>query len=48
MEEAWGASDSENKVKGVDVHLEVDESNFNGHEEEVDREERMMKIIEHM
>jgi hypothetical protein len=48
MEEARGASDLENEVKGVDVHLEVDESNFNGHEEEVDMEECMMKIMEHL
>jgi hypothetical protein len=46
MEEAQNASSSENEVKGMDVHLGVEESNSNGHGGEMDKEEHMMKIIE--
>ena len=38
MEESQNASSSENEVKGMDVHLGVEGSNFNGHGEEIDKE----------
>jgi primase-polymerase (primpol)-like protein len=44
MEEARTASSSENKEKGMDVHLGVERSNSNGHGEEIDKEGHMMKI----
>jgi hypothetical protein len=46
MEEAQNASSSKNEVKGMDVHLGVEESNSNGHGGEMDKEGNMMKIIE--
>jgi hypothetical protein len=46
MEEAHNASNSENEVKGMDVHLGVEGSNSNGHIEEMDKEGHMMEIIE--
>jgi hypothetical protein len=48
MEEAQNASSSENEAKGMDVHLGVEGSNSNGHGEEIDKEGRMMKIIERL
>jgi hypothetical protein len=48
MEEARVASSSENEVKGMDVHLGVEESNSNGHEEEIYKEGNMMKIIKRL
>jgi hypothetical protein len=48
MEEAHNASSSENEVKGMDVHLGVEESNSNGHGGEMDKEGHMMKIIERL
>jgi hypothetical protein len=48
MEEARVASSSENEVKGMDVHLGVEGSNSNGHEEEIYKEGRMMKIIKRL
>jgi hypothetical protein len=48
MEETQNASSSENEAKGMDVHLGVEGSNSNGHGEEVDKEGRMMKIIERL
>jgi hypothetical protein len=46
MEEAHNASSSENEVKGMDVHLGVEESKSNEHGREMDKEWHMMKIIE--
>jgi hypothetical protein len=46
MEETHNASSSENQAKGMDVRLGVEGSNSNGHGEEIDKEEHMMKIIE--
>jgi hypothetical protein len=40
------ASSSENDAKGMDVHLGVEGSNYNGHGEEIDKEGNMMKTIE--
>jgi hypothetical protein len=48
MEEAQTASSSEDEAKGMDVHLGVEGSNSNGHGEEIDKEEHMMKIIERL
>jgi hypothetical protein len=48
MEETQNASSSENEAKGMDVHLGVEGSNSNGHGEEIDKEENMMKIIERL
>ena len=45
MEEPQNASSLENEAKGMDVHLGVEGSNSNGHEEEIDKEGHMMKII---
>jgi hypothetical protein len=46
MEEAHNAFSSENKAKGMDVHLGVEGSNYNRHGKEIDKEGNMMKIIE--
>ena len=46
MERAHTASSSEDKAKGMDVHLGVEGSNSNGHGEEIDKEGNMKKIIE--
>jgi hypothetical protein len=48
MEETHNASSSENAAKGMDVHFGVEGSNSNGHGEEIDKEEHMMKIIERL
>ena len=45
MEEAQGPYNSENEVRGMDIHLGVEGSNSNGHGEEIDKEGNMMKII---
>jgi hypothetical protein len=46
MEEAHNASSSESEVKGMDVHLGMEESNSTRHGGEMDKEGHMMKIIE--
>jgi hypothetical protein len=46
MGKAQGAYSSENEVRGMDVHIGFEGSNSNGHEEEIDKERNMMKIIE--
>ena len=46
MGKAQGAYSLENEVRGMDVHIGVEGSNSNGHEEEIDKEGNMMKIIE--
>jgi hypothetical protein len=46
MEEAQTASNSEDEAKRMDVHMGIEGSNSNGHEEELDMEENMSKIIE--
>jgi hypothetical protein len=43
---AQGAYISKNGVRGMDVHLGVEGLNSNGHEEEIDKDVGMMKIIE--
>jgi hypothetical protein len=48
MEEAHNASSSENEARGMDVHLGVEGSNSNGHGEEIDKEENMVKTIERL
>ena len=48
MEEAQNASSSKNEAKGIVVHLGVEGSNSDGHGEEIDKEGRMMKIIERL
>ena len=48
MEEAQTTSSSKDEAKGMDVHLEVEGSNSNGHGEEIDKEGNMMKIIERL
>jgi hypothetical protein len=46
MEETHNASSSENKAKGVDVHLGFEGLNSNGYEKEIDKEGNLRKIIE--
>jgi hypothetical protein len=48
MEEAHNSFNSENEVRGMDVHLGFEGSNSNGHGEEIDNEGNMMKIIERL
>jgi len=48
MEEAQNVSSFENEAKGMDVHLGVKGSNFDGHGEEIYKEGNMMKIIERL
>jgi hypothetical protein len=38
MEEAQNASSSKNEARGMDIHLGVERSNFNGCGEEIDKE----------
>ena len=44
MGKARGVYNSENEVRGMDVHLGVEGSNPNGYGEEIDKEGNMMKI----
>ena len=46
--EAQNIFGSKNESKGMDVHLAIEGSNFNGHGEEIDKEGDMMKIIERL
>jgi hypothetical protein len=46
MEEVWSASISEDEREGKDVNLGVEGKNSNGHGKEIDKEGRMMKLIE--
>jgi hypothetical protein len=46
MEEVWSASISKDEREGKDVNLGVEGTNSNGHRKEIDKEERMMKLIE--
>jgi hypothetical protein len=48
MEEAWDAYSLENEVRGMDVHLGIEGTNYNGHEEEIDKEVSQMKIIKNL
>ena len=45
MEEAQDAYSSEDEVRGMDIHLGVEGTNSNGHEEEIDKEDNVKKII---
>jgi hypothetical protein len=48
MGKAQGACSSQNEFRGMNVHIGVEGSNSNGHEEETDKEGNMMKIIENL
>jgi hypothetical protein len=48
MKEARTASSSKNEAKRMDVHLEVEGLNSNGHGEEIDKEGHMIKIIDRL
>jgi hypothetical protein len=46
MEEVQITSETEDKREGKDVNLGVEGTNSNGHRKEIDKEGRMMKLIE--
>jgi hypothetical protein len=46
MEEVQITSETEDEREGKDVNLGVEGTNSNGHGKEIDKEGRMMKLIE--